>query len=46
MALHDTNPTTTEAWQKLQKHFQEMNHVSIKELFNADNARAEKIPIK
>jgi glucose-6-phosphate isomerase len=42
MALQNTNPTTTLAWQNLQKHFQEMNTASMKEMFNDDNTRAEK----
>lgn len=46
MALQNTNPTTTSAWQKLQKHFQEMNRVSMKEMFNEENARAEKFHLQ
>ena len=42
MALQNTNPTTTLAWQKLQKHFQEMNSASMKDLFVEDNTRAAK----
>ena len=42
MALQNTNPTTTFAWQKLQKHFQEINTVSMKQLFVKDNTRAAK----
>lgn len=42
MALQNTNPTTTLAWQKLEKHFQEMNAVSMKQMFVEDNTRAEK----
>ncbi len=40
MALQNTNPTTTIAWQKLQKHFQEMQNASMKEMFNEDKTRA------
>ena len=39
MALHNTNPTNTLAWQKLQKHFQEMQNVSMSALFDKDNTR-------
>ena len=42
MALQDTNPTTTLAWQKLQQHFQEMNTASMKQMFAEDNTRAAK----
>ena len=42
MALQNTNPTTTLAWQKLQKHFQEMNTASMKEMFLEDKTRAAK----
>ena len=42
MALQNTNPTTTLAWQKLQKHFQEMYTASMKELFVEDNTRTAK----
>jgi len=39
MALQNINPTTTVAWSKLQNHFQEMQNVSMKEMFNDDNTR-------
>jgi glucose-6-phosphate isomerase len=42
MALQNTNPTTTLAWQKLQHHFQDMKTASIKEMFVEDNTRAAK----
>jgi glucose-6-phosphate isomerase len=42
MALQITNPIKTAAWQKLQKHFQEMNSVLMKELFKADKTRTTK----
>ncbi len=40
MALQNTNPTTTLAWHKLQKHFQEMQNASMKEMFSEDKTRA------
>lgn len=39
MALQNTNPTTTLAWQKLQKHFKEMQNVSIGAMFQEDKTR-------
>ncbi|MBA4318469.1 MAG: glucose-6-phosphate isomerase [Flavobacterium sp.] len=42
MALQNTNPTKTLAWQNLQKRFQEMNSVSMKEMFANDSTRTEK----
>ena len=42
MALQNTNPTKTLAWQNLQKRFQEMNTASMKEMFANDSTRAEK----
>ncbi len=46
MSLKNTNPTTTLAWQNLQNHFQEMNQVSMKELFKNDSKRTSKFHIK
>lgn len=40
MALQSTNPKATVAWQKLEKHFQEMKNVSMKEMFSEDKTRA------
>ena len=42
MALQNTNPTKTLAWQNLQKHFQEMNTVSMKDMFANDITRTSK----
>lgn len=42
MALQNTNPTKTLAWQNLQKRFQEMKTASIKEMFANDSTRTEK----
>ena len=33
MALNNSNPTTTNAWQKLSQHFAENQHIELKELF-------------
>ncbi|ELV7525151.1 glucosephosphate isomerase [Flavobacterium psychrophilum] len=46
MPLQNTNPTTTEAWQKLEKHFLETKNISMQEMFQEDNNRAEKFHIK
>ncbi len=46
MALPDTNPTGTHAWQKLQLHFSQMQNVSMSEMFADDNTRAEKFHIQ
>ena len=40
------NPTKTEAWQKLQKHFSEMEHVKMQQLFAEDSARAERFSVE
>ena len=40
MALRNTNPSTTIAWQKLQNHFQEMQNASMKKMFSEDKTRA------
>jgi glucose-6-phosphate isomerase len=42
MALKNTNPTKTLAWQNLQKRFEEMNTSSMKEMFANDSTRTEK----
>ena len=39
MALQNTNPAATLAWQKLQKHFNEMQNASMSAMFNEDNTR-------
>ena len=46
MALHNTNPTTTLAWQKLQNHFEEMQNVSMKTMFAEDNDRTSQFNIQ
>jgi len=46
MALQNTNPTTTLAWQNLQKHFQEMNTASMKEMFANDTTRTTKFHLQ
>ena len=46
MALQSKNPTQTEAWQKLQSHFETIKSVQMKELFAYDSNRAEKMHIQ
>jgi glucose-6-phosphate isomerase len=46
MALQYTNPSTTLAWQKLNKHFQEMKNVSMKKMFQEDTKRTNKFHIQ
>ncbi len=46
MSLQTTNPTTTQSWQKLQQHFQEMQSASMKNMFQKDKSRTEKFHIK
>ena len=41
MALQNTNPTTTKAWEKLALHFEESYNTSLKELFAQDANRAK-----
>lgn len=43
MALHSKNPSQTDAWQKIQSHFETMKSVQMQELFANDNNRAEKM---
>jgi glucose-6-phosphate isomerase len=46
MALDITNPTETQAWKKLQKHYDTMKDISMQEMFQADASRAEKFNLK
>lgn len=43
MALHSKNPSQTDAWQKIQSHFETMKSVQMQELFANDNNRAEQM---
>ncbi len=44
--LQTINPTKTDAWHKLQNHFQEMQSASMKTMFQEDASRTEKFHIK
>jgi len=46
MALNNTNPTKTIAWQKLQNHFQEMQNASMSAMFSVDNTRISQFNIQ
>lgn len=46
MALNTINPTTTNAWNALEKHFQNIQHTSIKELFAQNTKRFEEFSIQ
>jgi glucose-6-phosphate isomerase len=46
MALNTTKPTETAAWEKLQKHFDEMQDASMLTMFQADVSRTEKFNLK
>lgn len=46
MALNTTNPTGTEAWKKLQNHFNAIQNTTIQELFQQDNNRVAKFNLQ
>lgn len=46
MALNTINPTTTNAWNALEQHFQTIQHTSIKELFAQNVNRFEEFSIQ
>ena len=46
MALDTINPTHTAAWQKLQKHYSEMQAISLQELFQKDSNRAGQFSVQ
>lgn len=46
MALDNINPTQTEAWKKLQQHFNEIENVEMKTLFAQNPERANEFTIK
>ncbi|TRX02224.1 glucose-6-phosphate isomerase [Flavobacterium gawalongense] len=46
MALNTINPTETIAWKKLQMHYNEMQKVSMQEMFLSDTSRTEKFNLK
>jgi len=46
MALTNINPTTTNAWKKLNEHFEQMKNTSMQQMFANDLTRAEKLHIQ
>ena len=46
MALQNTNPTTTKAWQKLDTHFKDMQNASMSSMFNDDHNRTSKLHLQ
>ncbi|WP_179004266.1 glucose-6-phosphate isomerase [Winogradskyella forsetii] len=46
MALKATNPTTTEAWKKLQAHFETIKSQHLKDMFKNDAERANGLTVK
>ncbi|MEY8849916.1 glucose-6-phosphate isomerase [Psychroserpens sp. XS_ASV72] len=46
MALKTINPTTTEAWQKLQQHFSTVKNIHLKNLFEDDKDRAKELSVQ
>jgi glucose-6-phosphate isomerase len=46
MALQSSNPTQTQAWKKLQAHFESMKNVQMQNLFANEPARAEKMHLQ
>ncbi len=45
MALPTINPTTTEAWKKLQNHYQDTKDTHLRELFAADENRGKELSV-
>lgn len=45
MTMKNVNPTTTQAWGKLEKHYNEAKDLELKSLFRNDNERSEKFTI-
>ena len=45
MALININPTNTTSWKKLQSHFDQMQNVQMKSLFQKDISRKEKLTL-
>ncbi|RED46603.1 glucose-6-phosphate isomerase [Winogradskyella eximia] len=46
MALKATNPTSTNAWKKLQAHFDSIKSQHLKDLFSSDAERANDLTVK
>lgn len=46
MALENTNPSGTAAWQQLREHFAEMQYAQMQDMFAADGSRSERFHIQ
>ena len=46
MSLQNTNPTKTAAWQKLHTHFEKIKNIEIKQMFQNDALRTEKMHVE
>ncbi|GAB4508381.1 MAG: glucose-6-phosphate isomerase [Allomuricauda sp.] len=46
MALRTIDPTTTQAWKKLQQHYQETKNLHLRELFSKEEGRGQKFSIQ
>lgn len=46
MALPTIDPTTTQAWKKLQQHYQETKNIHLRELFSKEEGRGQKFSIQ
>src|SRR6476620_5789032 len=46
MALPNINPTTTHAWQQLQRHYEKIQNAQMKNLFAEDQSRAQKFHVQ
>lgn len=46
MALENTNPPGTAAWQQLREHFAEMQYAQMQDMFAADGSRSERFHIQ
>lgn len=46
MALSKINPSQTQVWDKLSKHYNDSKEIHLRELFTTDEARADKFTIK
>lgn len=46
MSLPSINPTKTEAWKALKKHFQEIKGLEMQDVFSKDHSRSERFKIE
>ena len=46
MPLQINNPTGSQAWKKLEKHYQQTKNIKMNDLFASDKSRADKFTIK